>query len=222
MSAVPACPAHSRASCDVPNPRLVLASLSSRRSEILSRLGIRFDVEPADVDESVRPGEAASDYVLRVAADKATAVRRSDTITIAADTSVVLRGEILGKPTGPEDAAEMLARLSGTVHQVMTGVVVALAAARGPIRIASASETTTVHFAAIPPARIRWYASLAEPLDKAGAYGMQGAGSLFADHIDGSVTNVIGLPIQMVDKLFGDLGFDLLSFAPRGGANLPS
>jgi len=174
------------------------------------------------VDESVRPGEAASEYVLRVAADKAKAVHRSGTITIAADTSVVLHGVILGKPANSEDAAEMLARLSGTVHQVLTGVVVALTGTEGSIRIVSAIETTTVRFAEIPPERIRWYASLTEPLDKAGAYGIQGAGSLFADHIDGSVTSVIGLPIQLVDKLFGDLGFDLLSFAPRGGADLPS
>jgi len=173
-------------------------------------------VEPADVDESVRPGEAASDYVIRVATDKATAVHRPGTVAVAADTSVVLRGEILGKPTDPGHVAEMLTRLSGTVHEVVTGVVVAITAADGAMRISADIENTTVRFAQIRPDRIAWYSSLAEPLDKAGAYGMQGAGSLFADRIEGSVTNVIGLPIQLVDRLFTELGLDLLSFAPRG------
>lgn len=204
------------------NPRLVLASLSPRRSEILSRIGLVFDVEPADVDESTRPGEAASEYVIRVATEKATAVHRPGTVAIAADTSVVLDGEILGKPTDRGHVAEMLTRLSGTVHEVVTGVVVAVTDPDGEVRLSSASETTRVQFASISPERITWYSSLAEPLDKAGAYGMQGAGSLFADRIEGSVTNVIGLPIGLVDQLFADLGLDLLSFSSVGGTGQPS
>ena len=204
------------------NPRLVLASLSPRRSEILSRLGLAFDVEPADVDESVRRGEAASDYVVRVATDKATAVHRTDAVVIAADTSVVLNGEILGKPTGPSQVASMLTRLSGTVHEVLTGVVVAVTASDGRTQIASGYESTAVRFATVSADRIAWYSSLSEPLDKAGSYGMQGAGSLFADRVEGSVTNVIGLPLQLVDSLFIELGLDLLSFAARGAADLPS
>lgn len=198
--------------------RLILASSSPRRSEILSRLGLQFDVEPADVDESVRVGEDPLAYVKRLAMDKAEASRQPGTITIAADTSVILNGSILGKPTDAAHAAEMLAQLSGTRHQVITGVAVAVANADGSVRMAVDSETTEVDFTAITPDRIDWYASLLEPLDKAGSYGMQGAGSLFADRINGSVTNVIGLPIQLVDRLFSELGIDLLAFAPRGEA----
>ncbi len=196
--------------------RLVLASASPRRIELLSRLDLDFDVEPADIDESARAGESAPDYVSRVAADKAEASRRPATITIAADTAVVLDGEILGKPSNTRHAAEMLTELSGRRHEVITGVVVLATDADGAVRIASGTETTEVDFAGISADRIRWYCSLAEPHDKAGSYALQGAGSLFADRIAGSVTNVIGLPIQLVDRLFRRLDLDLLSFRPGG------
>jgi len=196
--------------------RLVLASSSPRRSEILSRLGLDFDVEPADVNENVRPGEDPVAYVKRLAVEKAEASRRPGTVTIAADTSVVLEGAILGKPNDAAHAAVMLTRLSGTRHHVITGVAVTVTSADGSVRMAVDSETTDVDFTTITSDRIAWYTSLLEPLDKAGSYGMQGAGSLFADQINGSVTNVIGLPIQLVDRLFCDLGLKLLAFTPRG------
>ncbi len=206
----------------MPNPRLVLASLSPRRSEILSRFGLRFDVEPADVDEDVLPDERPVDYVTRVAMEKATAAHRPDTVVVAADTSVVLNDQILGKPTDPEDAAEMLSRLSGNRHEVITGVVVVLTDRDGEQRFATGTESTKVQFSVLTPRRIAWYAALPEPLDKAGAYGLQGAGSLLADRIEGSVTNVVGLPVQLLDRLFDELGLDLLSFSAGGAHDPPS
>jgi len=182
----------------------------------LSRLGLEFDIKPADVDEAIRAGEDALTYVKRVAIDKATASRQPDTITVAADTTVVLDGEILGKPTDATNAAEMLAKLSGTNHHVVTGLVVMAVDTDGSIETAVGSETTAVEFSSISSSRISWYASLSEPLDKAGSYAMQGAGALFADRINGSVTNVIGLPIQLLDQLFLELGYDLLTFGTRG------
>jgi len=201
---------------------LVLASLSPRRSEILSRFALCFDVEPADVNEDVTPGEHPLDYVVRVATNKATAIHRRNTIVVAADTSVVLAGQILGKPNDRAHVCELLTRLSGTTHEVVTGVVVVSADADGEQTIAADTETTIVRFSVLTPQRIAWYASLSEPLDKAGAYGMQGAGSLFADHIEGSATNVIGLPVQLLDRLFDELGLDLLSFVAGGAADPPS
>jgi len=201
---------------------LVLASLSPRRSEILSRFGLGFDVEPADVNEDVLPDERPADYVTRVAMEKATAVHRPDTVVVAADTAVVLGGRILGKPKDPEHAAWMLSRLSGKRHEVITGVVVALTDADATQRIVTGTESTKVRFSVLTPRRIAWYAALPEPLDKAGAYGMQGAGSLFADRIEGSVTNVVGLPVQLLDQLFDKLGLDLLSFSARGAHDPPS
>lgn len=196
--------------------RLVLASASSRRSEILSRLDLNFEIQPADIDESTQTGESALDYVSRVAAEKAMTSHRPDTVTIAADTAVILDGEILGKPSDSGHIAQMLMALSGRNHKVITGVVVVATDADGAARVASGTETTLVGFAEISAARIRWYCSLAEPLDKAGSYALQGAGSLFADRVEGSVTNVIGLPIQLVDRLFSELDLNLLAFRSGG------
>lgn len=203
-------------------PRLVLASSSPRRSEILSRLALDFEIRPADVDEGTHDGESPVGYATRVATDKASAIATAHTVTIAADTIVVLDDQILGKPIDATRAAEILTMLSGRCHQVITAVVVTLSPIEGPSTTVAGTETTQVEFANLSADRIRWYASLDEPLDKAGAYGLQGAGSLFADKIVGSPTNVIGLPIQLLDRLFSDLGLDLLSFHSRGAQANPS
>ncbi len=203
-------------------PRLVLASSSPRRAEILTRLALDFEIRPADVDERACDGESPLDYVSRVAAAKASAVATPATVTIAADTIVVIGEEILGKPDDAAHAAEILGRLSGRRHQVITAVVVNAPSDNHSTMTVAGTETTEVQFTDLSPDRISWYCSLDEPLDKAGAYALQGAGSLFADKIQGSATNVIGLPIQLLDDLFTRLGLDLLSFHTGGERANPS
>jgi septum formation protein len=184
---------------------LVLASASPRRRELLTAAGYVFDVDPAATDESVLPGEPAADYALRVARDKARVVRarRADAVVIAADTIVVVDGDILGKPRDREDAAEMLRRLSGREHAVLTAVVVASGQ-----REVSHVENTQVRFAPLSPAEVAWYAASDEPMDKAGAYAVQGLASRFVTAVEGSYSNVVGLPVSVVHKLLRIIGFD--------------
>jgi septum formation protein len=162
---------------------------------LLSSIGLEFDVVPADVDESVRPGESPVDYVERVAAEKARVVarrieHRDDVAVLAADTCVDAGGQILGKPVDDDDARRMLRLLSGTTHQVHTAVV-----ARRARDVHPTTVTTGVTFARLSDAGIDWYLSMGEHVDKAGAYGMQGAAAALVHRIDGSPTNVIGLPL---------------------------
>ncbi len=191
------------------NPELVLASSSPRRREILGRLGIQPRIEPADIDETPQPGEHAGAYVERLAREKAATAARPGVVVLAADTAVVLDGVILGKPADVEDAARMIGSLAGRTHQVVSGVAVAL---DGDATVASATEWTSVSVEPLDERRIAWYATSGEPDDKAGAYGLQGAAGLFADRVTGSVSNVIGLPLPLVDQLFDELGLDLLDF----------
>lgn len=192
-------------------PRLVLASGSPRRRELLGRLGVVALIEPADLDESVHPGEEPAAYVERLAREKAATALRPNVVVVAADTSVVRDGVILGKPVDRADTIDILESLSGRSHQAITGVAVAMLTDGEP-RIAAGVETTTVSIEPLSAERIEWYASSGEPDDKAGAYGLQGAAGLFADRIDGSVTNVIGLPLALVDELFAELGMNILDF----------
>jgi septum formation protein len=185
-------------------PRLVLASQSPRRRELLEQLGIALEVRPAHVDEAVHPGEAAGDYVLRIARDKARAVLGD--VVLAADTAVVLRGEVLGKPRDPADARRMLSALSGTTHEVLSGVCVR----RTSVRIeASTVVASAVRFARLSPAQIAWYVGTGEPLDKAGAYAIQGAGGAFVLGVEGSVSNVVGLPLAETADLLRRAGFPM-------------
>jgi nucleoside triphosphate pyrophosphatase len=185
-------------------PRLVLASQSPRRRELLEQLGVALEVRPAHVDETVHAGEAAADYVLRVAREKSRAVPGD--VVLGADTAVVLRGEVLGKPRDAEDARRMLQALSGTAHEVLTAVCVR----RTAVRIeASAVVTSTVRFARLSPAQISWYVGTREPLDKAGAYAIQGAGGAFVVGVEGSVSNVVGLPLAETADLLRRAGFPL-------------
>lgn len=195
--------------------RLILASASPRRAELLRAAGYAFDVAPADIDESVLPGEAPEEYVRRVALEKARAVIRQfpERIVVAADTTVVIDGEMLGKPLDDEDARRMLERLSGRTHRVLTGVVVG-----GGGREAAAVVSTLVRFAALTPADIDWYVASGEPADKAGAYGVQGLASRFVEGIEGSYTNVVGLPVALVHKLLAGQGFTAAARpSPAGG-----
>lgn len=175
--------------------RLVLASASPRRAELLSLLGLRFDVRPAAVDESPRPGEAAEALAERLARDKALAVTppAGPSLVVAADTVVVLDGALLGKPRDVPEAARFVGRLAGRTHEVMTGLAVR---ATPEETIVSEVVRSRVTFAPMRPAEIDWYARSGEGLDKAGAYALQGIGAVFVQSVEGSYTNVIGLPME--------------------------
>ena len=191
--------------------RLVLASGSPRRSEMLERLGLDATVRPAEVDESPLAGEEPEAYVRRLASAKARARAAPGTVTIGADTTVVLDGQIVGKPGDRAEARAMLGALSGRCHEVLTAVAVIAGGTREAVGI----ERSTVALAPVDEARVGWYTSLEEPYDKAGGYALQGAGSLFADRVEGSISNVIGLPLPLLDRLFSQLGIDLLDFRRR-------
>lgn len=189
---------------------LVLASASPRRRALLQGLGVTFEAVAPGLDESVRAGESPCDYVLRVAVEKAAqgARLRPGALVLAADTSVVLGDRILGKPSGEAEAREMVRALSGKRHSVLTGV-----ALDGPAR-ASAVVETAVWFRPLSEAEIAWYASTGEPLDKAGAYAIQGAGGVLVQRIEGSASNVVGLPLAETVELLRQVGFPLPWSAP--------
>jgi septum formation protein len=192
--------------------RLVLASGSPRRHDLLAGLGLAFEVRPADIDESHPDFEPAPMYVGRLARAKAAAVARPGEVVVAADTTVDLDGELLGKPANPDEARALLRRLSGRTHHVHTGVCVHRAV--DPVaQIRSDVVDTAVTFATLPEAWIDWYVATGEPLDKAGGYGMQGAAALFVARIDGSPSNVIGLPLDSLASLLREAGTDLFAFA---------
>lgn len=187
-------------------PRVVLASASPRRRELLGRLGIDPDIRPADVDETPRPGETPGELVARLASAKAGAVpRERGDVVVAADTVVVVDGEILGKPTDEAEAVAMLQRLSGRDHEVVSGVHVISDA-----RTASAVEVTTVTMRAMGSGEIGAYVASGEPADKAGGYAVQGAGGMFVTRLEGSDTNVIGLPLATLARLLDEVGVTLL------------
>ncbi|MCH7666778.1 MAG: septum formation inhibitor Maf [Acidobacteria bacterium] len=189
--------------------QLILASASPRRSEILRGLGLGFEIEPADIDESRLSDEAAEIYVERIARSKADNRRRPGTLTIAADTIVVIDDSVLGKPESPEDAKRMLARLAGREHEVLTAVAV-LDANSGALR--SSVERSKVRIAAMSLSEINWYVATGEPLDKAGAYAIQGLGSLFVERVEGNYANIVGLPVPTLYRLVAELGQSLLDF----------
>ena len=177
---------------------LVLASASPRRRALLERAGLRFEVLPADVDEELRAGEPPRALVERLAAEKAAAVQRRlpkepRRLVLGSDTVVVLDGEILGKPRDAEDAVAMLRRLAGRTHSVWTGVAVLATDAATP-SVRSLESRVTLRPAA--EAELRAYVAGGEPLDKAGAYALQGEGRRFVTRVEGSESNVIGLPLE--------------------------
>jgi septum formation protein len=184
-------------------PRIILASASPRRRELLALIGIAHDVLPADIDEAEHPGEAPAAYVERLAREKAVAVsaRAPDALVIAADTTVVIDNVILGKPVDDADAARMLRTLSGRSHTVYT----AIAAARGP-RVESEIEVVSVTFRPLEPDEIAAYIATREPMDKAGAYGIQGYGATIVERIDGDYFAVMGLSLGRTVRLMRRLG----------------
>jgi septum formation protein len=184
--------------------RIILASASPRRAELLRAAGIDFDVMPAKVDESVHASETPNAYVRRVAEAKVRALagRAEGRIVLAADTTVVIEGEMLGKPVDDQDAKRMLRLLSGRCHEVITGVTV-LAESEMMTRVAS----TSVEFAELTDDEINAYVATGEPRDKAGAYAIQGYASRFVTSIDGSYSNVVGLPVALAIEMFKAAGF---------------
>ncbi len=173
--------------------RVILASMSPRRTELLAKAGIHHEVIPSNVVEGVNGREAADEYVGRLAREKAMDVARDnrDAVVIGSDTVVVLDGKILEKPNDREEARRMLGQLSGATHDVLTGVSII-----GPERQDLFVTATRVKFIDIPEAWLEGYLDSKEPYDKAGAYGIQGSGGLFVERLEGDYYNVVGLPLQ--------------------------
>jgi septum formation protein len=187
-------------------PRIVLASGSPRRSELLAQLGLTFVVMPTDIDETERPDEDPVSYVRRLAIEKAIAAQvGADDLVIAADTTVDVDGAILAKPVDDNDARRMLGLLSGRTHHVHTGVTV-----RYRDRVVTDVSTTNVSVVTLSPDWIEWYVSTGEPHGKAGGYAIQGAAAVLVERVEGSVTNVIGLPLALVGQLLTEVGVSLL------------
>jgi septum formation protein len=185
-------------------PRLILASQSPRRLALLGQLGLTVEVRPADVDETIHAGEAPDAYVLRLALAKAKAAHQPGAITVAADTAVVLDGRVLGKPADREDGVAMLRALAGRTHQVMTGVAVCDDARRDSVCV-----TTDVEFRDIGEDEADAYWKTGEGADKAGGYGIQGIGGIFAVRIQGSYSAVVGLPLAETERLLRGFGVDI-------------
>ena len=182
-------------------PRVILASQSPRRRELLTLVGIPHEVRPADIDERYLAGERPREHAERLAREKAMRIREADSVVIGSDTIVVVDGDVLGKPQDDADAARMLRRLSGRSHVVMTAVAVAWNG-----RLESGVEEVGVTFHPLGDADITAYIATREPMDKAGAYGIQGYGATIVARVDGDYFAVMGLPLQRLTRLLGRLG----------------
>lgn len=186
--------------------QLILASASPRRRELLQLFHIPFTIRVADIDEAMDPGKAPFDEVARVSALKARAVpREDDDLVIAADTIVVCEGKVLGKPHTPEEAVAMLSLLSGRDHQVMTGCTVL----RGE-HCETFTEVTDLHFRPLSPKEIETYVASGEPMDKAGAYGIQGGAALFCERMVGDYYNVMGLPVCRLGRVLAKVAPEVM------------
>ena len=182
-------------------PRVILASQSPRRRELLSLVGIHHEVRPADIDERYLPGEAPRAHAERLARDKAAKIQDVEAVVIGSDTIVVVDGDVLGKPKDETDAMRMLRRLGGRTHTVITAVAVAW---RG--RLESGVEEVEVTFHPLSDREIAGYIATREPMDKAGAYGIQGFGATIVARVDGDYFAVMGLPLQRLVRLLERLG----------------
>jgi septum formation protein len=185
-------------------PRLILASASPRRRELLARLGLAFEVRPVDADETPRPGEPPEALVLRLALAKARAAARAGELALGADTVVAIEHEVLGKPVDAEDARRMLRALSGRPHDVWTGVALVAAGPAGASREQVHAERTAVTFRRLTEDEIAAYVESREPLDKAGAYAIQGGAAAFVERVDGDYDNVVGLPLAALRRLLDE------------------
>ena len=186
--------------------QLILASASPRRKELLGLYGIPFTVRAADIDETMDPDKPPFDEVARLSREKALAVpREPEDVVVAADTIVVCDGIVLGKPRDEAQAIEMLSLLSGRAHQVMTGCTVL----RGQ-KDETFTEVTDIHFRPLSPGEIRRYVATGEPMDKAGAYGIQGGAALFCEKIVGDYYNVMGLPVCRLGQVLKDMAPEIM------------
>jgi len=192
---------------------LVLASASPRRQELLRNAGIEFEVQPAHIPEDPLPGEAAKAYAERLARQKALAVaqRRPKDTVLGADTVVVVDGQLLGKPSDAADAARMLRLLSGREHQVITGVCLVVGG-----KPSVASETTTVTVSELTDKDIAAYVASGEPMDKAGAYAIQGIASRWIPRIEGDYSNVVGLPVALLWRLLREVELSAVQLSGTG------
>lgn len=194
---------HKQFRAEVREPNVILASASPRRAELLRNARIGFTVSEAEVPEIRRHQEWSEDFVRRIAGEKAAAVfaRHPDKFVLAADTVVVVDGQVLGKPADGQDATRMLRLLSGGTHLVTTGVCL-----RGPGVEDTRTETTAVSFSPLSDAEIAEYVATGEPMDKAGAYAIQGIASRWVSHLDGCYFNVMGLPVPLVYRMLREQG----------------
>ena len=185
--------------------KIILASASPRRQELLRQLGVEFDLHPVAIDERPREGESPSEYVLRLAREKAVAAFKAHhRPTLGADTVVVVEGEILGKPGLPDEARAMLKKLSGKTHEVYSGVALVT-----EDKTLATFSRTLVTFKRLLEEEIEAYLATGEPFDKAGAYAIQGKGAVFVRSIEGSYSGVVGLPLFETAQLFRKIGFRL-------------
>jgi len=195
---------------------LILASASPRRLELLRQVGMDVRPHATGIPEEVREGESPQDAVLRLAeakARRAASDRTTQGVIMGADTVVVLDRVVLGKPVDRKDALRMLGLLAGRIHEVLTGLYI-LRTDNG--RSAGAVHSTRVRFRPYDEGLVRWYVETEEPLDKAGAYGIQDRGALLVDAIEGSWSNVVGLPLERLPSLMAELGLDFLDYVRRG------
>ncbi len=182
-------------------PRVILASQSPRRRELLTLIGIPHEVRPANVDETYLAGEVPAAHAERLAREKAAAIQEADAVVIGSDTIVVVDGDVLGKPADDADAERMLRILSGRSHTVMTAVAVAWQG-----RVQASVEEVGVTFHPLTDAAIRAYVGTREPMDKAGAYGIQGFGATLVKRVDGDYFAVMGLPLQRMVRIMEQVG----------------
>jgi septum formation protein len=195
--------------------RLVLASGSPRRRELLDRLELDFEVAAADIDETRLPEEEPASYVERVARTKAGAVAGDGLLVVAGDTAVVHEGRVMGKPRHPEEARSMLRRLQGDTHEVFTGLAVGWV--DGGLRLESLVDMSKVSMLPMTDDEIAWYVGTGEPLDKAGGYALQGIGGMFVSKVVGSPSTVVGLPVHLLGRLIAKSGVDVTRFRKRAG-----
>jgi septum formation protein len=190
-------------------PKIILASASPRRADLLRAIGLEFEIVPSQVQERPHADEAPADYITRLARAKAISIarRREQGLVIGADTIVVLDGKILEKPADEDEAGRMLRSLSGRWHAVMTGVALYDVATRQEV---ADYDKTLVRFGQMSEQEIKWYVKSGEPMDKAGGYGIQGLASLFIEEIAGNYFNVVGLPLPLVYRLARRLGYSFL------------
>ena len=187
--------------------KLILASTSPRRDELLRQLGLAFEIVSPDIDETRNPGESPAAFVERLAREKAMTVVEPDHVVVAADTVVVHAGRILGKPGHPAEARTMLSLIAGETHDVFTGMAVAYAG-----KVSALVDVTEVEFMPLTDGEIARYVSGGEPMDKAGAYALQGEGGRFVQAVRGSPSTVVGLPIHLLERLVRAVGADLERF----------